>query len=158
MRMDGNWYAAVDFTGNGLVEVRNLMSKDRGEFNVSDSQLAAFRETLIADRFFDLPNEVGDLVPDGSTESITVVVGEYSKTVHIHYLGNLANPSPQTSYRGPQLEAARAVRVWLLARSWFNHPGAFDGRKYARRMLARLDPASANVGGTPPGANGSTND
>jgi hypothetical protein len=158
MRINGNWYAAVDFAGQGLLEVRNLTETHEAEFAASKSQLAEFRESLITEHFFALPDEIGDNVPDGGMQSITVVVGAFSKTVRINYLGNLANPSPQTSYRGRQQEAANALRLWLLARGWFHHPDAVDGVRHTRNTLAKLDPSVPKAPSSSGTSVGSTND
>jgi hypothetical protein len=158
MRVSDSWFATVNSAGAGLLEIRDLDSPERADFTVSESQFTQLREAMIAEHFFALPDEVGDAVPDAPTETITVVLGQYSKTVRIQYLGNLANVPPHISSRQPQLEAARTLRVWLLARAWVNHPRASDSSQYARRALAWLDPSSATTVPPTPKSDGSTND
>jgi hypothetical protein len=137
-----NWYASVDITGAGQLEVENLGTVQRSSFQVSESQLAAFREALIAEEFFYLPNEVGELVPDGGAESLTVVVGDRAKTLRINFLANLAN-TPGRYRAADRMLAAQAVRLWIAARSWIDPRGAYDDLGYARRILPRLDPRAA---------------
>jgi hypothetical protein len=137
------WYASVDVAGKGTLEVDNFGSLQTTRFAVSDSQLAEFREALISEGFFDLPDEVGGLVPDSGAESLTIVVGDYAKTLRINYLANLAN-SPGRHTATELKQAAQALRLWIAARSWIQPPGAFDDLAYALRILPSLDPSAPN--------------
>jgi hypothetical protein len=141
-RATASWFATINSAGDGLLDISNLDSPDRSEFAVAESQFTELREALIKERFFLLPDEVGSAVPDAPTQSITVVLGQYSKTVRIQYLGNLANVPPHVSSRGPQLAAARTLRVWLLARGWFSDPRVPDRGSYDRQALGWLDPGN----------------
>jgi hypothetical protein len=90
---------------------------------------------LVRERFFHLDDAYGELVPDGSTDTISITVGGNSKSVALHYLMNWAN-SDKARLRDP----ARAVRVWMFIRTWFTDPAIPNTRRYDQMILNAVAP------------------
>ena len=68
------------------------------------------------------------------SRTISIAVGDDVKTVHIHFLGNWMQND-----REKLREPARALRVWKLIRSWFQHRDAVDLEGYNQRVLDAVD-------------------
>ena len=92
----------------------------------------ALRHTLLDERFFDLGDEYGEQVADGSTDTISISAGDRTKTVKLHFLMNWVHHAPWR-LREPR----RAVKVLLLLRGWFDDPNAVDLRRYDRMVLGK---------------------
>ncbi len=131
------WYLSVNSSGDAVVEIRKPGESVKQPYQATTQQVTSLRELLIAEKFFDFDDDYGDKVPDGSTQTLTIAVGDYEKTVRVHFLMNWVN---QFGNRGPLLEAARALRVWLAARNWFQHADAVDTRSYDQRILNAIGP------------------
>ena len=124
------WYLSVNSAGAADLTIENSPKGSVQRFSVSEEQLDQLRELLISSNFFSLADDYGELVPDGSTRMMTVTVGDYAKTVHIHFLMNWIKANK------PKLqEPARAVVIWDLIRGWFQYPEAVDTRKYDQIVL-----------------------
>jgi hypothetical protein len=128
--MGESWYLSVDSTGQAELTISTLPEKTRRRFEISDAQLAELVAALEKERFFDLKDDYGDLVPDGSTETVTIVRGDQAKTVRVHFLMNWVH-SDQAKLREP----SRAVRILMLIRSWFNDAEAVDLTRYDQMVL-----------------------
>jgi hypothetical protein len=123
-----SWNLSVNAAGNALLTVGR--KQDTQSFQITKQQLDELREAIIREQFFDLSPLQGEIVPDGSTDSLTIAVSGSAKTVEIAYLMNWAN------YDQAKLtEPARALRVWTVIRNWFEHPQAVDLRKYDQIVL-----------------------
>ena len=96
--------------------------------------MTEFRKLLSEVAFFELDNEYGQIVPDGSMDTLTVVQGDRVKSVKVHFLMNWVNAGDQAKLREP----ARAVRLLMLVRGWFDDPQAVDQREYDQRVLEVL--------------------
>jgi len=105
------------------------------DFRVSDAQLTLLRNAILRERFFELGDTYGQLVPDGSTRRISVELGQHAKTVELRFLGETGAQSPEDLR-----EAQRPVRLWLIVRDWFEHRDAVDLRRYDRVFLKQPDP------------------
>jgi hypothetical protein len=128
------WHATVNSAGMGELTIDTVAQPIRRKFEVSEEQLAALREAIVKERYFDLRDEYGEEVPDSSTRILTIGAGDRTKTVKIRYLMNRLQDNP------PQLqEARRALRVWLVVRDWFSDPQAVDLRRYDRIVLERQE-------------------
>ena len=113
-------------------------------FQISSEELQAIRETLISERFFELKNDYGDLVPDGSSQTLTIVIGGYSKTVVLNYLR--WDPNDPNYDAAALQEAARALRVYFAIRDCFPASTVSDERPYLQRALQaaeKLQPTTA---------------
>ena len=113
------WTLTVGADHSAALEIRNYPDTLTREFTLTGEQIAAFRTTIQAERFFELADEYGEHVPDGTTQSITVQLGDKTKTVKLQYLGNWARDSP-----AKLVEPSRAIRVFRHARKWFDDEGA----------------------------------
>ncbi len=99
-------------------------------FTVPATVISTFRAEIVRQRFFDLRTEYGERVPDGEVRVLKIHVGKHDRVVKLFHLN-------QTTHDLPEIK--RALRLWILARSWFNDPGAADSRKYDRRILDTSD-------------------
>jgi len=103
----------------------------RKQFQVSKEQMAEFRKALADERFFELAGEYGERVPDGSERVVTVAAGRHANTVRVHFLMNWVAAKDKAKLQEP----ARAVRLLVLVRGWFDAEEAVDHREYDRRVL-----------------------
>jgi hypothetical protein len=103
----------------------------RKQFQVTKEQLGEFRKALAEERFFDLAGEYGQRVPDGSEQVVTVAAGRHANTVRIHFLMNRVASKDKAKLREP----ARAVRLLVLVRGWFDEAEAVDLREFGRAVL-----------------------
>lgn len=131
MRAGGNWQLDVNPSGEARLAIHTFPSSSARHFTVTEEQLSTLREALARERFFDLDNEYGERVPDGSTTTIIVKAGEKSNAVNLHYLMNWVHGD-----RERLREPARALRVGRVIRDWFDDPGAVDSRKYDAIVIA----------------------
>ena len=92
--------------------------------------MAGLRTTLETERFFGLADEYGELVADGSTQTITVQSGDKIKTVKLNYLMNWVHHDP-----AKLTDPARAVRIWRHVRQWFDDDDAVDLGRYDQMVL-----------------------
>ena len=126
----GRWYLSVNSAGKAELTIDATPDRVRREFSISEEQMAALRELLVSERFFELQDAYGELVPDGGIDAITVTIGDESRTVRIHYLMNWIEDRKHRLR-----EPARALRVLLLIRGWFDDPGAADSREHHRMVI-----------------------
>jgi hypothetical protein len=128
--LGGSWYFSVNSAGDGELTI-NYPKNVIQSVKVSPIQLDELRELLIHEKFFELRDEYGEHVPDGGSQTLTISVGESSKTIRIYFLANWVAGGEKAKL----LEPARALRVWMLIRGWFSHPNAADSRAYDQRVL-----------------------
>ena len=124
------WTLTVKPDLSAILEIRAFPDKHTRAFTLTHEQMAGLRSNLLSERFFDLDNEYGQLVPDGSTQTITVQLGEQTKTAKLHFLMNWVHNDP-SKLENP----ARAVRVWRHCRSWFSDDGAVDLGRYDQMVF-----------------------
>jgi hypothetical protein len=127
-----SWHLSVNSAGQAELTVYNFESPkpSRKQFQVPNEQMAEFRKALSDGRFFELKGEYGDLVPDGSEQSITVTARRLSHTVKLHYLRTMT-----AAERVKVREASGAVRLLVLVRGWFEEAAAVDTRRYDQAFL-----------------------
>ncbi len=126
-----SWHLSVNSAGQAELTIDTFPDRTRKQFQVSKEQLAEFRTALAQGQFFELGGEYGERVPDGSEQSITVAAGRDANTVRIHFLMNWVAAKDRAKLREP----ARAVRLLVLVRGWFDQAEAVDQRKYDRMVL-----------------------
>ena len=125
-----SWHLSVNSSGKAELTIDTFPERTRREFQIPAERLEALRKLLLQEQFFELKDEYGQIVPDGSTDTITVIAGEEVKTVKLQFLMNWANHE-----KSKVREPARAVRVLLLIREWFDDPNAVDLRRYDRMVV-----------------------
>jgi hypothetical protein len=130
----GNWDLSVNSAGEAQLTIFSHPTDKTVQLLVSGDKLDELRELLIRERFFELEDDYGEIVPDSGTQAISIVVGGYSKTVRLHFLMNWANREP-AKLRDP----ARAVRVGMFIRDWFDDPDAVDSRAYDQKVLDAVE-------------------
>lgn len=125
------WQLKATPNGEAHLSIESYPKPKLRNFKVSATQFDALRKALIVERFFELENKYGDLVPDGSTRTLTITQAKKSKTISLHFLREGDAKVP---------EIRRALRVWHLIRGWFNDAEAVDLRPYDRRILDETPP------------------
>lgn len=129
-----SWYLSVNSAGQAQLTIDTSPTPVRRTFVVSSEQLAELRKVLLDERFFELKEEYGEVVPDGSIRTVTVTVGDETRSVRLHFLMNWAQ-NDRTKLREP----CRAVRVGLVIRKWFDDAEAVDLRKYDKIILEAVE-------------------
>jgi hypothetical protein len=125
-----SWELQVRPNGKATLDI--FFGKKKREFEISKTQLDELRKALVKERFFDLADEYGQLVADGSTTTVTVSVDGKTKTVALKFLMNWVHDHDAAA---KLQEPSRAIRVLNVIRGWFNDPDAVDLRKYDRMVL-----------------------
>jgi hypothetical protein len=120
----GCWRLRVDPAGKASLRIDSVPSSKTRQFVVSKAQLDELRKALLRERFFELAESYGELVPDGGTTTLQISAGDVSQTVELRSLMNRASDDPNG-----------AVRVLQIIRGWFNDPEAAGMREYDRRAL-----------------------
>ena len=122
----------LDVSSDGAVDltIRSSPDETKRSFTVTDAQFAELRSLLVRERFFDLKGHYGEIVPSGSTRTLTVTCGTTSKTVKLNFLMNWVHHDPDRL-----LEPARAVRVWMHVRQWFDDADAVNFARYDQMVL-----------------------
>jgi hypothetical protein len=129
----GDWNLSVNSAGQAQLTVFSQPADKSVEFSVSPEKLNELRELLVRERFFELQNDYGEIVPDGGTQAITITIGASSKTVRLNYLMNWVTQEP-----AKLREPARAIRIGVLIRDWFDDSDAVDSRGYDQKVLDAL--------------------
>lgn len=125
-----SWHLSVNSAGQAELTIDTFPDRTSKRFQVSQEQLAEFRNALTAERFFELDGEYGQKVPDGSESTVTVTAGRHANTVRVHYLMNWV-AADKVKLREP----SRAVRLLVLVRGWFESIDAVDQRPFDRKVL-----------------------
>ena len=128
-----SWHLSVNSAGQADLTIDDRRKGRIRQFIVNDKQLNHLRELLIFHSFFSMDDEYGKIVPDGSTRTITITVGDFTKTVRIHYLMNW-----QIHDRPKLRDPVRTLHVWMLIRNWFHFPEAADTRRYDQMVVDSL--------------------
>jgi hypothetical protein len=126
-----SWHLSVNSAGKAELTIATRASKVRRQFDVPKEQLAVLRKALMEEKFFDLTDEYGQRVPDGSTQTLTVTVGDRAKSVKVRFLMNWIAANEKDKLREP----SRAVRLLVLVRGWFADAEAVDLRPYDQKVL-----------------------
>jgi hypothetical protein len=124
------WRLRVDGEGNATLSIDTLPKPTERRFVVPERELAALRTAVERERFFQLADEYGQRVPDGSTTKLAVRIGEREKTVTLRYLMNWVGSDPARLQ-----EPARALRVFQVIRRWFDDADAVDLREEDARVI-----------------------
>jgi hypothetical protein len=125
-----SWHLNVNSAGKAELTIDAPTGKIRRQFKVSNDQMAALRRAVAQAEFFELADEYGEEVPDGSTRTVTVTAGDRTKSVKVRYLMNWVQND-----RDKLREPSRAVGLLVLVRGWFADADAVDLREYDRKVL-----------------------
>ena len=125
-----SWQLVVDEKGAARLKIDTFPDPIHREFRVPPKELEKFVRAVEDQGWFDLKEEYGEYVTHGSTDTLTVTRGEQTKAVKIHFLMNWVRTAPEKLK-----EPAKAVRVFLVIRSWFSDPEAVDLREYDEIVL-----------------------
>ena len=124
-----SWHLKVAADGQATLTVETRPARLK-RFRVSRAELSVLRRALISERFFDLSDDYGQDVPDGSTDTLTITLGQRAKSVRIHFLMNWVHYDPARL-----VEPSRAVRVFQVIRAWIDDPDAVDLRRYDQMVI-----------------------
>lgn len=125
-----SWHLSVNSAGQAQLTIETVREPTLRQFAVSVEQMQALRAALINERFFDLADTYGESVPCGSTDTITITAGAVTKSVKLLFLMNWVESDP-AKLRDP----ARAIRVGMVLRNWFDDAKAVDLRPYDQKVL-----------------------
>ena len=125
-----SWKLDVSPDGDADLTIRSFPNQTKRSFTVTDAQLEELRAILVRESFFDLKGQYGEIVPDGSTQTLTVTCGTAKKSVQLNFLMNWVHGDP-----GRLVEPARAVRVWMHVRRWFDDADAVNLGRYDQMVL-----------------------
>jgi hypothetical protein len=125
-----SWHLSVNSAGKAHLTINTYPKLQSREFDISSEQIKQLVEVLEKERFFSLQADYGERVPDGSTDTITIVRGDVAHTVSIHFLMNWVQNAPSKLK-----EPARAVRVFQVIRGWFDDKDAVNLKKYDEMVL-----------------------
>jgi hypothetical protein len=78
-----SWYLSVNSAGQAELTVDSIPDPTRRQFVVAREQLADLRNLLVDESFFGLDDAYGQDVPDGSTTTIAVSLGDVTKAVKL---------------------------------------------------------------------------
>jgi hypothetical protein len=132
-----SWHLRVEPDGEADLAIDTIPDKTQRHFKVPKEALSDFTQALLQEEFFSLKATYGEVVPDGSTDTLSVVLGKQKNTVNINFLMNWVN-SDQTRL----VEPARAVRLFNIVREWFADAEAVDLRSYDNMVLDAAKKAS----------------
>jgi len=126
---DGDsWTLDVSPDGRADLIIYSIQAATKRSFSVTEEQLSGLRAVLIRERFFELEDEYG--LPSKAGRKLSVRCGELNKTVVLLSLSDLVRYDRDKSH-----EAARAVRVWMHVRSWFDDAEAVNLGRYDQEFL-----------------------
>jgi len=123
-----SWYASLNSAGQGQLTIDRPDGCVTKPFRVPMAKLNAFQKMVYEERFaFDLKESYGKNVPDGNTQTLTIMHTWGSTTVQLHDLGGPKDwkaMDPKT-----RSGLARAIHAWMAFRSWINNSEAGDARR-----------------------------
>lgn len=114
-QMGASWFLSVNADGQAALAIPGYPYNQRRSFIVDSKRLGEFRELLVAEKFFHLAEMFGDRVPDSSTSTLMVSVGDRTKTVRIGFMHNW---TAATRPRADLEDAQRALKVWNEVEGW----------------------------------------
>jgi hypothetical protein len=123
-----SWYLRVDASGRAVLKIATTPDKTILEFDVPSKDLLALKDEITKQGFFDLQNQYGKLVPDGSTRTISITIGSRTKSIRLDYL-------MATEHDKEYPEIVRALKIAQLIRGWFDDPRAADARRYDNLII-----------------------
>lgn len=126
-----SWYLSVNSAGQAELTIDAPGRLVRRRFDIPNEEISLLRKVIAEEDFFGLADKYGQVVPDGSTQTLTITVGERAKSVTIQFLMNWVTAKDKQKLGDP----SRAVRLLVMIRGWFEHPEAVDLRKYDRMVL-----------------------
>ncbi len=135
-----SWYFSVNSAGQGELTTRYAEDSTQ-KIQITPAQMKELRELLVREKFFELQDQYGELVPDGGSQITTITVGNWTHSVQIDYLGNWMRSGSTEQMRQP----VRALRVWNLIAGWIKTPDAAESSKYNQRVIDAFDQATAGT-------------
>jgi hypothetical protein len=126
----GYWDLHVDPTENATLKIESSPTPKTRRFVVPKAGLDELRAALLREHFFDLADSYGERVVDGSTTTLQVSAGDFTKTVELNFLGNWVRKEPQRLS-----EPSRALRVLQIILAWSNDPKLINLRKWDQTVI-----------------------
>lgn len=109
---DSCWTINLRDQGESMLKA---CGKDPSTIVVTQKQLAALRQAISTERFFELGKDYGDLPVDGPERRMEVRLGGKLKRVSVHSI------KPEMSKREAD-EVDRAMKVWFAIQDCFQPP------------------------------------
>lgn len=117
------WSIQIDGNGNAHLSLHGTKTSER-DIKISPERLSEFKECLDQEKYFDLPEQVGLVVPSGGKRRLVIRLRGKEHSVTINYL----NLKELKDVEIPT--ARRAARIWASLRGLFDDRDAFDIRPY----------------------------
>lgn len=128
MKIDGGfyvlrdpWHFFLDTEEGAWLIILRYPHKYRQPLEISDEQIAEFREAVIRERFFELKKEYGSEPGDDGLRGLRLILGGKVHSVDLLSFEDWADYSASEKE-----EIRRALRLWHLARAWFDAPAIMD--------------------------------
>jgi len=123
-----SWELEIDGeTRVGHLRVNSRPQVIERELHLSEEEMRRLREAVVQSRLFELPAEIGNAVPDGSTRTITVATENRQKAMVIRFI------APEKVDR----DTRSALELWMVVRSIFEEPEAHDSRPFDVKLLGK---------------------
>ncbi|MCA9158242.1 MAG: hypothetical protein KDA72_07945 [Planctomycetales bacterium] len=130
------WYVSINSSGQASVQVDTPGKTVRQEFRLADEIVRDIRQITSTEGFFDGPNCYGNIVLDGSTQTLTIVVGESCRSVQIESLTEFLE---RENSQSKLVDLVHLLRILEIVRGCFNHPLAVESDIQNRGRIALIE-------------------
>ena len=131
--MDPLWSLEINDPGAKTLLLYSDIQAGAKAIVVTPKQIAAVREALSHERFFDLKDSYGEMLLHGPERTIEIWMGGQHKRVEILTISpDMKIPATERQ------EIGRALRVWATIRGCFGAPGALDSRSEDQEFLSTI--------------------
>lgn len=135
-----SWFVSINSSGNASVHIQISNISVTSEFKVADSIIDEIKQAVSVPDFFSGPTSYGDVVLDGRTQSLTVVVGQESRSVRIEQIADYVNTQKNTEKETKELrDLSNLLRIMNCCRDCFSHPLAFESTTVNQRYITIID-------------------
>jgi hypothetical protein len=131
------WRLRINERGVSKLLLFSRIEKGEQPLVVPQGRIAALREAVRRERFFDLKESYGEMPVDGPERRMEIWDNGRHKKVEILTI----RPGKMLAATD-RLELGRALRVWMAIRDCFEAPGALDSRAEDRKFLSALKRAA----------------
>ena len=125
---DGRAKLSIDCGWPNVTSIRNSFENIERTFLVEEDRIAAIETAIGKCRFFELPAQIGDGVPDGGTRVLSIWTTNGQKTITINFLRE----------EGFNEDVRCAIELWDLVRDCVGDEEAVDVRPYDKMLLKQV--------------------
>jgi hypothetical protein len=132
--LDDSWRLTARDPGSSELLLYSQIKEGERPVAIRKDRLAALREAIRRERFFEFRDYYGELPVDGPERHMTIRDGARLKKVSVYSVW----PDMKVS-RPERAQIERALRVWIAIRNCFEAPGALDSRKDDRTFPTKKE-------------------